>query len=331
MIVKRELNKALRKISPRSAYYNYTINPETSTFIRVFPLLYDKSLIYTNNNNSNNNLMIEKNLDLFEERIFVPVAISEDNIPSNISIKYSITRKKIFDESLFSNKYKEIIKKDYTDEDLKTLLYKNIHISPDKNPEMYNSVLYSLNWDLIFTQIFKAPIISNSKIQPIINYKYNTVAEHASTSLSHVSEIGTFLKKVNYALPHNLDIDDIKSFRRDKVAMRFRNWINSSLLDLYEKKNLNSITVDDYLHNEFKELLESYKKKTATVSMGISGLAGGAVGAAFSQAPASVGLGAVGGMLANASAPVVSDLIIKIWKQLGPNPWVFLLNDIKLK
>jgi hypothetical protein len=133
-------------------------------------------------------------------------------------------------------------------------------------------------------------------------------------------------KKINPLLPTSLTTDQVISFRRDKIAAKFRAWLEHGISRAQLHPKADQIKVDDYLLHEFNELVKSYGKRTELVSSSITGVLSGAGAWAGSQSPPLTAAIA----LAGAIVPIpFASMLRKLWSKTHHYPWVFVLQDFK--
>ncbi len=328
MIIQNELKKTQRLIKGNVAYFDPSHNSSLNLSIHILPLLIDKVCLYINKNNKGQKPLTDSCLDLIDEKLIIPVSLSEKNIPNNLQIKQGIFRDKLFDESLFDIDYKTAIEKDYGDEELKDLVKKKLCKNGSDFDKNFCKMAYSFNWSLIFSQVLNVPLIMDSKHQSIASYKCRGLVDsyYYPQSLNNIIPVRNFISTINPLLPSNLDADKIKSFRKEKIAIKFRNWLEKSIYDVYSKQKYGLIDVDKYLIKEFNEMSSNYSTKTNLISYSISGALGGLVGYAATGSLAGAGFS---GAIGTAASYPLSKCIKEIWKKKGPNPWIFLLNEVK--
>ena len=328
MIIQNELKKAQNLLSGRIAYFDPAHNSNLKSSIRILPLLIDKTLVYVNKNNYACKSLIDVSSDLFEEGLMIPVSLSEENLPERINTKKGIFRNKIFDESLFSIEYKEAIEKDYEDDYLKDLIKKKICQNGSDFDKIFSKTSYSFNWSLILSQVLNVPLIMDKRFQEIAGYKSKEIIKsyYYTQSLNHLNEIKSFISTINPVLPANLSIDKIKLFRKERIVIQFRKWLEKSIYAVYGKQHYDKIEVDKYLVKEFSEVSKSYAEKNNLISYSMSGAMGGLIGYGITGSATG---GAISGAVGTMAGYPFSKLIKYLWEKKGPNPWIFLVTNFK--
>tara|TARA_Y100000310_G_C20681497_1_gene816220 strand:+ start:1757 stop:2746 length:990 start_codon:yes stop_codon:yes gene_type:complete len=329
MIIKDELKRVNKLIDGYCIYINPTYVENFQSTIRIVPLLINKSLVYINKDNPNFSLIEPNIIDLAKEGYLIPTAIKETNLSKELNECKTVIKQRLVDDALFSNLYCECIDSDYEDDDLRYLVKKSFDVSNEKEfNTTFSRLSFSLNWDIVLTQIIKTPILIDKRIKDIFNYKLKNIFDcfYTPQSINNLNEIKEFLSKVNPIVPSNLTIDQIKIFREDKACIKFRNWIEKTIYNVYDKEKFDKIKTDDYLIKEFNILSESYKTKNNLISYSLSGLAGGFVGGISTGSIVSAGLT---GLVTTPFGYALTKLCKNIWKKIGPNPWVFILQDMK--
>ena len=296
MIIQNELKKTQSLIKGHVAYFDPSHNSNLNISIRILPLLIDKVFLYINKNNAAHKQLIDSCSDLLDEELILPVSLSKKNIPDNIKIKKGIFRDKLFDESLFDIDYKAAIEKDYADDELKELVREKICKNGSDFDKNFCKMTYSFNWSLIFSQVLNVPLIMDSKHQSIACYKCKELLDsyYYPQSLNNIAPVKNFISTINPLLPSNLDVDKIKSFRKESAAIKFRNWLEKSIYNVYAKQKYGIIDVDKYLIKEFNELSSNYSAKTNLISYSISGALGGLVGYAATGSLVGTGVSGTG-------------------------------------
>ena len=327
MIIQKQRNNLINSLPSNRIFIDPNIYTNFDVTARVIPLITNNSLISLNKNNRNFKNLYNKTYDLIEEGIFIPVSISEENLPDNLVNKKCILRKALVDESLFLQDYKKAIEKDYLDDNFKRLIQNEFQLKQRELTPKISSISHSMNWNLIISQLLETPILSCNKFRNILNYKCNSIVRnyYYPQAMNHLPDIKNFIKKLNPLFPANLDIDQIKSFRKDNKSVQFRNWLNHKLHDIYGKEKFDTIEIDEYLINEFNELSKSYSKKIELISIPLSGIFGGVVGGLLSGSP--ITGGAIGGLAGSTLGFPLSKIMNEIWKKRGPNPWVFFFDE----
>jgi hypothetical protein len=328
MIRNNELKRILSRIEGNRVYVDPVFYPAIASSIRILPLITKKTLIYANTQNNKQGFRLEESLDLINENMVVPVAISEEHLHQDIAAKHAILRNNLFDESLFSIEYAEAIQKDHEDELLIDLINKQTFLSGDALRNHYNDMIYSLNWNLLLSQVIKTPVLAKPEMKQILSYKCKHIVNSSflPNRLNHAEDIKNFIQSINPVLPANLDTDKIKAFRKEKIAIKFQNWLERSLSEVYDKQKYSEIAIDDYLIKEFNELSRSYVKKPDLIAYPFGALLGGLAGVAISK---SIAGGVIGSTLGASLGIPFSSVFSKVWKKHGPEPWIFILNDMR--
>lgn len=322
MIIKSEYNKIKKSLSTHHAYFDPDFNANLEESIRILPLLIDQTLIYLNKNNPLHSSLIKSCNDLINENIFTPVSICENNLPDSLISPNCIFRDRFLDEALFTIEYEELIQKDYEDEKLK-LLFETSKLNKEPHPS-FNKTVFSLNWDIIFSQIIGTPLILDSKLHQIFSYKCSELMGACyPQSLNYLLKIKNFIGKINPVFPAGLDIDKIRQFRKERVAITFRNWLEENIANVYLNQEYGEILVDDYLVKEFNKMSASYADKANLISYSISGALASVIGGLTTKSV--IGTAVIGTLGTTVGYPF-SKLLKKFWERNGPNPWVFLLN-----
>ena len=254
MIIEKEFKKLRSFVKGSKLYFNPAYYPSNkSDLLDLSPLLVDKTLVYlTENNFSSSDL--SKIQSFNEEGFTVPVSISKNKLPSEIQTGKEILRDKLLDEALFDKNYKYGVEEDLSDEEL-AVFFENA----GWNGVELNSFAFSSNWDLIFMQLFHAPMYASSNFGPIFDYKLNRLGKdiYQPSRIQNFAEVSNFLTEINVVVPSKLTIDQIKEFRKDKTAIQFRNWLDNKLINVEEESG--PVKVKS-LVQEFNKLSKTYEK-----------------------------------------------------------------------
>lgn len=304
------------------SYMNPLFFKQPKNFLNLLPLFCKSSLVYFDK--SNNFYSSSNFFDYVGKKYFIPTAIEENSLTDSISPSRSLLRKNLLDEALFTKAYSESIDTDYDNKELKEKFSKS---KLDKLGLSFTNSLFSANWDLYFMKLFSVGMISHSSYAAFCKYKLES---EISTSESLIVEnsvpIVSFLKDINFLIPSRISVDDMKSFRREKVIRKFQNWLNEKLIDVSSEDDVNKVK---HLVNSYNELIKSqeqYLKIPKSAATILFSSVGGLVGSSYNAPVLGGSIGAVLGESLNLASPWLNK---RLSYRFNNDPWTFLLSDIK--
>jgi len=323
-MILKNLSKFSKLLESSRIYLNQTYIENNNTVLNITPLLFNKSLVHITKSNSQE--LIDKVELLNQNKLTIPVSISENTLPEQLTTTQHILKDSVVDGVIFDKVYKELI-----EEDIEDTAFRNLIISSlGGGQSIFNSVSFTVNWDLILMQALDTPIYSSTKFRPAFEYKMNSMVNQTYTphSVKNLLAIAEFAKKINISVPDNLSIDQIKEFRKDNASIHFRTWLERRF---DESTILNSDNKVDYLRQKFNELTASYEAKNNIWSMGLGSIVGYVAGNIAENSLIQSNTGTLGqgmGALSGASLPLI---INELRKRYGKNRWAFLLSNMKLE
>lgn len=331
MITKNLLEGKQKLLKGSKIYVDPSYSPSFFVdLIDILPFFIDKIVIYepTDNNLDCWNYCKDRFSQFVDEGIFVPIFIDESSTNGKFSNKY-ICRKELIEESSFWRKYDGAVREDVENEDfinkVATVLGIGRKYPPDFD-EKINELALCINWDIIVSQILKSPIFIHDKFKPLLEYKYQAIVSNFNRiyetpkEVENVEIFKKFMHRMTLSLPRDFSIDEIKEFRKERISREFRTWFEQKLNELIVVGKVSRIDLDEELQKEFYELTENYQNKInkteVTITAAVAGLAGLYAGPAAAIPPI------IGPF-------IFPNLITELWKNFGPNNWVFMLMDIK--
>ena len=298
----------------------------------VLPLLVDKVMVYepSKANLKKWNYPIERFCEFVREGIFVPLFI-ERPIDIDVNEKQCLFRTDLLEDFVFLREYDKAVSEDLEDREFEKLALN----ACGGNSKCVTDLIYSINWDIIVSQILETPIFINEDLKPLWKYKYEKTIRDISriTNTPELVDKSHIVKKFLYLkihrLPMNLSIDEVKEFRKEKVATEFRRWLKEVFSRMVKEEEFKQVRPERDLLERFEELANTYRRKTQITGA----LIGGAIGVALSSLGANfAGIPSTIISLLTLPLPYAFIRIIrKMWKLFGPNNWVFLLLDLEKK
>lgn len=291
----------------------------------VLPLLVDKVIVYepSKANLKKWNYPIERFCEFVREGIFVPLFI-ERPIDIDVNEKQCLFRTDLLEDFVFLREYDKAVSEDLEDREFEELALD----ACGGNNKCVTDLVYSINWDIIVSQILETPIFINEDLKPLWKYKYEKTIRDISSitntpelvDKSHI--VKKFLLKIGIP-PMNLSIDEVKKFRKEKVATEFRRWLKEVFSRMVKEKEFRPMSPERDLLERFKELANTYSKRTQTIGETI-GITLSSLAASFAIIPPTIIP-----LLTVALEYTFTRIIREIWKLYGPNNWVFLLLDFE--
>jgi len=148
-----------------------------------------------------------------------------------------------------------LIEEDMKDEKLREII-NEIYQVPS-----YAFILDTCNTDLIESRKLDSTLLTNPYEKPIWTHKFQKMQEALKADLEVVTDIEpivTFIQKIALRTPRNLEIDEIKMFRKDNASIKFRKWL-LEISKKVQKDPLLKIPLDDILVSDFNELCRSFE------------------------------------------------------------------------
>jgi len=292
--------------------------PNFPEYVEPLALLVDKIFIYDPTELLISGKYPQSRFNEFvDEKIFTPIFISNPE-QYKLEISNYVMRKDIIEDYDFFPIYNLCIEADRRDRELLRIF--DTFCSYSK--EQIDDLIFSLNWDLIISQVLGAYCLTPSVLKPVWKHKFSLAFKEEEIKL-----MKDFL--INYTLdfPKNLSIYQIKKLREDNVSKKLRTWFKEMYLKL-ENLKIESVEEINEVHlllSEFREMLNNEKNKIKNYcnSLGVI---------------LSTVLGIVGIIVCpfiSAISPLatlpVSKLIQKIWEKFGKNNWIFIIAELKKK
>lgn len=291
----------------------------------VLPFLIDHAIIYDPSKKKIERwgYNFERFLDFVEAGIIIPLSPGDEFL-KEYPEKRQIVRSEVINTNIFFADYDRAVQDDLNDPGFLKIAKS---LSKGKVIDDLNDVAFSLNWDLIVTSALHSPILYDDRQQTLWNYKIGTAIGLApeNNNLSEIEQmivLQKFLYRAIGKLPIHLPVDTILDFRRDNAAINFRKWLRDQVGIAMDAKKEIQIEIDEHLFQEFKELSNSYQKKSTRL---------GAV--ATGALAVSVGLvaGPIGGVASLGGQLIFPSIIRKLQAKYSHNNWALLLVDIKKK
>lgn len=294
-------------------------------FLDILPLLTDKVIVYDPSVRNLRSWGFDEGRfrSLVDERIFIPLFAHS---PSDFEPNDCITRKDLLPDSEFWGEYDSSISSDLEDDNLLTAISRVATVSQQTSGDL----VFSLNWDVLISQILSSPIVAADRFENVWAYKFDkTIQDLSELSGRRVAAGGGALHKFLYRaikkLPSELTVNDLKRLREERAARRFREWFSGALDRAMTTKKVTQVKPDEAIYMDFIDLAEKANKginKAAEIA-GVS--ISGAVGL-FSTAMGYPAAG-VGGTIG--STVVLPRLIKKVWGRFSPDNWVFVLMSLR--
>ncbi|MCK4443497.1 MAG: hypothetical protein KAW09_03070 [Thermoplasmata archaeon] len=313
-----------RKSEPNRIYVDPFYNPDV--FVRrfdVLPFLTDQALIY---NPSRQNLQrwgygFRRFAEFVKCNVFVPLSPGNEAL-SEYRKDHQLIRRQIMDESRFFAEYDRAVEEDANDEEFREIVESLYDSDVPSNPR---DVSFSLNWDIIVASCLRAPALCDSECRRLWEYKIGTrtvsaARDEDAPTVQQVAMLERFLYEALGSLPLHLAVEDILDFRKDKCAVNFRKWFHEKARIVMDAEKVTHIDADAQLFREFKELGESYDKKSAGI---------GAVVTAAVAVGVSLVAGPISGAASLAGQLVFPRIVRKLQKKYSHRNWVLVLIDLR--
>jgi len=285
----------------------------------VLPLLIDKIIVFdpSEGNLKTWNYPFDRFSSLVEERAFIPLFLDEEQ---GSPFETCIFRKDLLPDESFFGEYDKAIDEDLNDAEF-------VRIVESLNLDL-DTTAFSVNWDLIVSQVLMSPILTTDSLTVLWQYKFQKIIYDISAfseipeSVMKSNVLRSFFYRTIERLPRDLSVDDILEFRSDRTAREFRKWFSNEINRIMTMSTVTEVSFDEELYRDFNELLGKYKDRINVVSGTVTGTVAAVVGI---LAGPLASLPSVGG-------PLILPRIIKtLWRKLGPNNWVFLMLGLKKK
>lgn len=258
---------------------------------------------------------------LVDHRLFLPIFPSTNDNPFSTGI----SRQNLLADPDFFASYEIAIQHDLED-DIFVALAERLDLNP-------NDLAFNVNWDLIIAQLLGSPLMTPPPLLPVWQHKLQTSIRDLSAIATLPPEaknahvLTRFLHRVLNDLPSSLTTDQLLEFRKDDRSANFRKWFREQLEKGATSTHTSSLTLDDTIYRDFKNLAHAYARKAKTVSgtlTTLSSIAGTVIGAILGNVPGAV----IGGLAPLASYPFQNTLH-RVWRKRSPHNWVFVLMDIR--
>lgn len=259
--------------------------------------------------------------EFVDSGVFVPMSPGDKTL-SEYQDRCQLVRDEVVDTQAFLAEYDRAIQEDLSDEG-----FLEIVKSLSKSGFMANprDVAFSLNWDLILSSALRAPILCDEKHQLVWEYKMglspDVLQETIDASqMEKVKVLQKFLSKALGVLPLDLPVDYVVDFRKDSCARNFRLWFGKQISAAMRAEKVSEVETDTYLLEDFKELADTYSKKSKKWGAAATGATALAV---------TLVAGPLGGAASLGGQLVFPSIIRKLQKKYGRHNWVLVLVDMK--
>ena len=165
-----------------------------------------------------------------------------------------------------------------------------------------------------------------SRYEKLVNYKIRSSLRDFSKMPNLMSEeayrdtVSRFLFRVLQRLPSSLSLDELKSFRKDKVARDFRKWLQTEFSRAILDKKITGRDLDEAMARDFLELTQSYSRIGSKLSWTVTG------GVTIAS---SILAGPFAGVATATGSLILPKLVSMFWKRYGPRNWAYLLLALK--
>lgn len=252
---------------------------------------------------------------LVKEKVFLPLFSSG----TYTSLPYALRRKDLIQDPEFLAEYESVIEEDMEDDSF-VQLSEAAGIDPQ-------DAAFSLNWDLIASQLLNSPIVTSRNMRPLWEYKFRKTlrelgeARRVPLAVTKANVLRKFLYRVVESLPSNLSVTEILEFRKNHRSRNFREWFQMELSKASHAAKVTRIRFDEEIYRDFLDLVHQHESKGSKLS-GTLTVVSGLLGTALAGSPA--------GAIPAITGPYAFPRILRrIWRKLGHNNWVFVLLDFR--